>query len=614
MDDSATLVSELLNKLAELDQKVCDYRQGMAQEFQRYSHRLLQDAPEHVSVRVEKVLADELHNYPALGPLLALDSVSADLGRSAVDRWPRRGRVSPPPVLPHTSGVPPNDITSGSPPDRDRDRDRDREFHGLFTPSFLPLLEVMQPNKTIPGPTAVSSPAPPQDSESNNTQEPFPHVQLDTIARRPDPVRRHTEETESSINSDDSVLRTRRSALRRFSGGSTKDAQSPRRVRFDVEGEEVLPTVSPPTSPRIYDLLTSPSPDDQATPIHEFLNHVVLEEEISILGNSPPRPKKISSTERLKALARSSTEDTSKWTVVGNMHDDDEEEEGLVMFNSKQKSKAPIVELAPTTALKNGTGSHHIQNEGPEDLKNEIHSDQSIGEDEVMDEVPELTPLTSFKHKKRLSHQQQAPKLIIAERPKENSGLQQVLLSKTTSPSSALSLQSHYARDLEEEGFFEFDDDESVLQREARKTTAKYIEEQPEVKEQATPLTANSAEGPPITFYSTSPAIPVAKPASPPPASPVSSVSKQIGASAGSYKGKPFIIGVVRNEELYKKASEMGDLAMFVGSVDGRSGVDASDSYRQDPYCFNGTPRSLGERLMEEAHARRIAGNARKQE
>ncbi|KAI0542335.1 hypothetical protein GGR58DRAFT_305288 [Xylaria digitata] len=612
MDDTTTLISELLNKLAELNQKVCDYREGMAQEFQRYHHRLLQDAPEHVSVHVEKVLADKLHNYSALSPsLLALDNTSADLGRSAVERWPRRGRVSPPPVLPHTSGVPPADITSGSPPDRDRERER--EFHGLFTPSYLPLLEVMQPNKTIPGPATISSPVTPRGNESNNTQEPLPHAQLDTPAGRPDPVRCHTEETASSVNSDDSVSRTRRSALRRSSSGSTKDTQSPRRVRFDVEGEEVLPTVSPPNSPRIYDLLTSPPPPAKLK-ILESLDHVVLEEETSILGNSPPRPKKISSTERLKALARSSTEDTSKWTVVGDMHDDDDEEEGLVMFSSKKKPKALIVEPAPPTALKNGIGIHHIQNEELEDLKMEAHSDQSIGKDEMADDVLELPALASFKNKKRFSPQQQAQNLILGATPKEKSEFQQVLPSKTKSPISALSLQSHKTRNLDDEAMFDFDDDGSVLQSQATKTTTKYIEEQPEVKEQAMPFMANSAEGPPITFYSTSPAIPIAKPASPPRASPISSVSKQMGASAGSYKGKPFIIGVVRNEELHKKASEMGDLSMFVGSVDGRSGVDASDSYRQDPYCFNGTPRSLGERLMEEAHARRIADNARKQE
>ncbi|KAJ2987224.1 hypothetical protein NUW58_g4624 [Xylaria curta] len=90
MDDTTTLVSELLNKLADLDQKVYNYRQDMANEFQRYSRHLLHDVPEHVSTQVEEAVADKLHNYSALSPAFALDSASADLGRSAVGRWTRR--------------------------------------------------------------------------------------------------------------------------------------------------------------------------------------------------------------------------------------------------------------------------------------------------------------------------------------------------------------------------------------------------------------------------------------------------------------------------------------------------------------------------------------------
>ncbi|KAI0434114.1 hypothetical protein F5Y09DRAFT_5585 [Xylaria sp. FL1042] len=619
MDDTTTLVSELLNKLAELDQKVCDYRTEMAQEFQRYSRRLLQNAPEHVSVRVEELLAEELHNYSALGPgLVALDSASADLGvRSDLERWSRRGRVSPPPVLPHTSGVPPSDTSSGSPPDRDRDR----EFHGLFTPSYLPLLEVLQTSKTKPVPTAIPTaippsppPTTPRDNESNSIQEPLPDGQLDTPPRRPEPVHRHTSETMSSTNSDDSLLRTPRSALRRSSSASTKDIQSPRRVRFDVEGEEVLPTVSPPASPRIYELLASHSSEDQVAPTLESLKHMAFEEEASILGNSPPGPKKISSTERLKALARNSTEDTSKWTVVGDIHDeDDDEEEGLVMLTSKRKSQDCVVKQAPGTGLENSTSFDHIQSEWPRGSTEEIHNDQISNENQVADDVLELPPLSSFKDKKRFSPPQTSQEVVPEMRPQETSKLQQVPPSKTKASNSVLSLQSHVPN-LEEESMFEFDDDESALQLQTMRTTPKYIlEEEPEVEEQATPLTDNSAERPPVTLYSTSPAIPIVKPTSPPPTSPLSSASKQMSTSAGSYKGKPFIIGVVRDEEVLKKATEMGDFSTFVGSVDGRSGVDPSDSYCRDPWSFTGTPRSLGERLMEEAHARRISDNARKE-
>ncbi|KAK5627680.1 hypothetical protein RRF57_003395 [Xylaria bambusicola] len=623
MDDTTTLVSELLNKLAELDQKVCDYRQEMAEEFQRYSHRLLQDAPEHVSVRIGEVLAQELHNYSALSPaLVTLNGTAADLvGRSDAERWPRRGRVSPPPVLPHTSGVPPHDVTSGSP----SDRDRDREFHGLFTPSYLPLLEVMQPSKTVHSPPiAAPSLKTTCDNESNITQEPSPRSPIDIAPSRPEPVHRLTEDTMSSNNSDDSISRTRRSALRRSSSGSTKDVVSPRRVRFDVEGEEVLPTVSPPGSPRINELLTSHPPDNLVTPNHESLNHIAPEEEASILGNSPPRPKKISSTERLKALARSSTEDTSKWTVVGDTHDDEEEEEeeeeGLVMFTSKKKPQVPIIEPASAKTTKNGIGSDHAQIEQSKGLVEDTHDDHALDKEEIADDLLELTPLSSFKDKKRVSPPNKAQQSTPEVMPNKISTSQQLLSSEINLHDLALLSQTHGALNVEEEGMFDFDDDESASQSQLARPASKYIhevEEEPEVetKKQITSAMDKSDENSTTTLYSTSPAIPIAKPATQPSASPVSSLPKFVSASAGSYKGKPFIIGVVRDEDLYKRAIEMGDFSTFVGSVDGRSGVDASDSFRRDPYSFNGTPRSLGERLMEEAFAaRRLSGNARKQE
>ncbi|KAI1158728.1 hypothetical protein F5B18DRAFT_665019 [Nemania serpens] len=597
MDDSTTLISELLSKLAELDQKVCDYRQDMASEFQRYSHNLLRNAPRHISARVEEALADELHNYSALSPGLAgLDIVSADLGRSSIVPWTRRG-VSPPPVLPHTSGVPPND---GSPPDRNRER----EFHGLFTPRFLPLLEVMQPNRPRSIPAAVSSPATSRDHESNQTQEPSPPVPIDSVVRQLDSVCHDPEEAAPSLALDDIALPTRRSALRRSSSGSTKDTHSPRRVRFDVEGEEVLTTASPPISPRFHDLPTSPPPEDQAAPTHESLDHILLDEDVSVFGNSPPRPKKISSTERLKALARSSTEDTSKWTVVGDIHDD-EEEEGLVMPTSKKKTTVFVPELAPVTPLESDEDSNHTESERAKTLTRETSDDGDIGE--TADDILELTPLASFRDKKNFSPPQEAHETTPERRVDENSTLQQMLPGETKPPSPNFSSRSADVWNFEEEDMFSFDDDESSVQPRAAGADDKYVEEdETEVEEQITPLADDSAEELPVSLYSTSPAIPFVRPGS--------STSKQTSASVGSYKGKPFIIGVVRDEELHKQAAEMGDIPTFVGSVDGRSGVDASDSFHRASYYFNGSSGSIGERLMGQAHARRNTNDAWEQE
>ncbi|KAJ8117287.1 hypothetical protein ONZ43_g4244 [Nemania bipapillata] len=601
MDDTTTFVSELLNKLAELNQKVCDYREGMANEFQRYSQNLLSDAPKHILVHVKQVVADELHNYPALSPGFALDTASADPDRSAINPWVQRGRVSPPPVLPHTSGVPPND---GSPPDRNRDR----EFHGLFTPSYLPLLDVMQPSQPIPTPTTVLSPVMSRGNESNSSQEPRSPVQLDTVARQPDIVHHYTGETAASTASDDSVSRMRRSALRRSSSASTRDSQSLRRVRFNVEGEEVLTTVSPPTSPRPHDLPTSPPPEDQTTPIIKSLDYMVDEEDASILGNSPPRPKKISSTERLKALARRSTEDTSKWTVVGDIHDDDEEEEGLVMSTPKKKFNTLNPEFSPTTPAASDTNSDHIQDERLGVPIKEAEDDDVGGG--VVDDIQDLVPPSSLRDKTTPSPLQKVQKAIPEVGPDRDSDVQQVPPSESKSP-SVDAISSHLKDGNLEEDMFSFDEDEPVLQLRPKVADAKYVEEveddEDEAKDdgQATPLASSSVEAPPVTLYATSPAIPIIRPES--------LGTKYTGASVGSYKGKPFIIGVVRDEEVHRQAVGMGDVPVFVGSVDGRSGIDASESYRQAPY-YNSISGSIGERLMEEAYARRHRDSTHKQE
>lgn len=598
MDGTTVIISGLLDKLAELEEKVNNYRQDMAQEFRRFSHDLLHDVPEQVSIRVEEALADKLHKFPVLGPAVALNTASADLGRSAVGRWARCGRVSPPPVLPHTSGVPPND---GSPPDRDRDR----EFHGLFTPSFLPLLEVMPPNQSAAKSTAPLLPALTQDTPFRDTRESSPHVQLDAAGQPPGSARHWTtEETTAPIALADKGSHARRSALRRSSSGSAKDIHGPRRVRFDVEGEEVLPTSSPPILPLIHDLATSPLLNDPAAPICDALGHIIVfDEEASALGTSPPRPKKISSTERLKALARNSTEDTSNWTVVGETHDDDEdEEEGLVMFSPRKRSKAPCLEQAPIAALKNGTGSPHPQDIRSNPSTRGDQDNRGIGKE--AGNIPELASPTPSKGKERLSppltHRETAPEAGLEGSPR----LRQVLPIRIKSPGSSLLSPPRQGGDTEEEAMFKFEDDGGSLPQ-VTGTPAKYIEEEEEESETEQQIelpTSNSPETASTGLLSRSPAIPIAKPASLPATSAISSSWKQAGASAGSYKGTPFMIGVVRNEEVYRKAAEMGDFKSFVGSVDGRSGMDESDQH-----AFGGTPRSLGERLMAEAHARRRA-------
>ncbi|UZP44103.1 hypothetical protein NXS19_011915 [Fusarium pseudograminearum] len=126
---------------------------------------------------------------------------------------------------------------------------------------------------------------------------------------RPGHVRRSTNDTVSSSHSDRSESKTPRSALRRSSSGS-KPPQSPRRVRFDVMGAEVLPTASPqPTDSMIPAAAPVLSVDQART-------DSMLDDDLEDL----PPPRKISSSEALRALSREPLE-AGVWTEVNSNPD-----------------------------------------------------------------------------------------------------------------------------------------------------------------------------------------------------------------------------------------------------------------------------------------------------
>lgn len=584
MDDTTNLVSDLLQKLAELDNKVNEYRQDMAQEFRRYSQQRLRDLPRDVSAKVEKMVAAQFHKFPALRPSLdnGADSQSESAANDAAPvekAWPVR--LSSPPASPRSPNI---DSEEGprSP------HEREREFHGLFTPSYLPLLDAVQ--RRSPTPPALPAQVP-EVEEPNHDQDISSGTLVNATPSRPDPVRRHTADTESSITSDDSTTRLRRSALRRSSSSSTK-TQSPRRVRFEVEGEEVLPTSSPPISPRASDLPTSPLGNPTSL-LDESYNTIIMNEGTDLLGSSPPMPKKITSTDRLKAMARNSTEDTSKWEVVGNLDaTDDDDEDELVMAGLHGRKSNDITRVAPNHVNSEST-AHRINDArvptqlgAPLTAVREVDESETAEEADDIDDVLMMPPLSSFKDKKRFSPPLEAapeiePKVHESQKPAKEQ-------HHSTGPSNPDS-----EPDLTEEDMFEFEDSEANLSnnKDDNDRTAKYIDEEEEEEDaDATPIAENPV------LYSTSPAIPVRKSAPSTPPSP----PRHMAASVGSYRGKPFSIDVVRDPELHKKAAEMGDFYTFVGSVDGRSGVDEISSYRPELTYFTGTPRSLSERLMKE--------------
>ncbi len=634
MDDgTTTLISELLQKLAELQQKVNEYSQDMAQEFKLYEDKILKDVPKDVSSKVERAITNSLHNYPALKsgldhqhqhqlqsqqqqhhhhpgadsylPLTTSISFSSSpiytththdtIPTNNVNQMAQpRNRGSPPPVSTPVSGSPPD----SSPSSPRSPRERELELHGLFIPSYLPLLEGTE--RHSPAPTS-SLPTVPENGDRNLDRGEVtpPQSFAPIVADRPDPVRRHTEDTLSSNTSDDSNSRVKRSALRRSSSSSTKTF-SPRRVRFDVEGQEVLPTASPQTRPSNYPNLPVGDPTNIFN--ESYQPSITEDDDLALLGGSPPRPKKITSTEKLKALARSSTEDTSAWTVVGNLHGPDDEEDELVMASLNRRRRGVTPQAAAMTqnpeprahSINGACPSNHLG--VPLQMVKESEENADVDLHESDDDILSMPPLTSFRGRKRFSPPESTtPTLEQMPSPHHK-------VDKKNAPITSTTYESHNSSDNgEEDTFFEFDG------MSPEKPDTKYIEEEDEAEDVKTESSAEVLEE---TQHPTARSIPISQPNTPVVTSPPP--GRTHGTSVGSLRGKAIHMGSIRNEEVYEKAVAMGDFQSFIGSVDGRTGIDESTSYQPESMRFFGTPKSFSERLMKEEleEMRRESGSA----
>lgn len=338
LQDTTALISELTSRLNELDNKVAAYRLDMAAEFTKHSEEVLRAVPGDVAYRVSQAITESLANYPSLYPPGSLSSTpSATPTPTSVRDLQLSGRASPPPVLPHTSGSP-KDVASPSSQSRGS-HDRDVEFHGLFTPTYLPLLEEVErpqhlapaspgplPTSTGPAPAVLGSaphssdPANPETASVDCTHFSGRATSPDIShqRRRPSPLRRGTNTSIDSTVSDTSSVRTVKSALRRLSSSSRQpdSPRDPRRVRFDFQGQQVLPSSSPQTSP-----IAPPEPVDKTLHLHFA---PVEDETCATLGDIPGEeddiesgaPKKVSSTQALRALSKAPLDEGTVWTIV----------------------------------------------------------------------------------------------------------------------------------------------------------------------------------------------------------------------------------------------------------------------------------------------------------
>ncbi|KAL6867994.1 hypothetical protein J3F83DRAFT_738817 [Trichoderma novae-zelandiae] len=633
----ATLLSSLSTKLDDLEGKMRAYRRDLLSDFQHYYHDLLAGASPSVASNVQRAIVQSFANYPTLRP--ELEDAVADSQLPDPAALPQPAARIEPPGTPTTSS-----------------RDRETELQGLFTPSYLPLLDSSPPSKYDPRPVAASpvaaaAAATASTSPATHTTAPVPLLPVmapsaagsgngtatdlgitesglatagnDTppadaqaLAEAHHLVRTATEESTSSINSDRSDAKARRSALRRSSSIS-KPPQSPRRVRFEVMGTEVLPTSSPQQVEFLTPFASSPTVEDDP-----IASEMLLGGDIDA-WESPVR--KSSSTEALRALSRAPAEEGTVWTVVNPDMDE-------VISQPRHASNAALEK--PTSAEPNTSRANHllstispraaqasnatssysddVNHHGSEIDKDDGNS--SDDEDEYLAMPKRKSPAIRKPASASLT---QLPPKRAANGHSAATSLPDRSSISSGNPSNSRERRNPPARadeDLVDDG----DDDDDLFEFEPGGLSAppKPRERPPPPPDDDDELSDESQDDVPnmnrSSLYSTSPAVPIMRPARF--ENSTSTASRFQPGSLGSYKGRPVIMPVVRDPEVHARAASLGHFNTFVGGLDGRSGMDEADlsSFRASVVRsgFTGTPRSFTERfMMEEAQAQAEAEN-----
>ncbi|KAF5717789.1 hypothetical protein FGLOB1_1966 [Fusarium globosum] len=601
--DEASLVNSLSQRLSELEHKVHTFRHEVAADFLRYYHDLLRDAQPDIASNVAQSITQSLPKYPDLSSVLTSLNLVLNAGADSqtLPLESTQRHFSPPATV----------ATSGSGAAEPPGSPRDRHHELLF---FLPLLEGSPP-RPLASPPLTNNHTPPLDMLL-----PDPSIQADEkqdsaieTGRKPDNgtdqlqnalpvvphspgrpghVRRSTNDTVSSCHSDRSESKTPRSALRR-SSSSSKPPQSPRRVRFDVMGAEVLPTASPQPTDSIIPSAASAAAADQPRA------GSMLDDDLEDL----PPPRKISSSEALRALSRAPLEE-GVWTEVNSNPDQragEEDKKYASISESLSEERASPVIIAPEPP-----SSRHV----PESVRidrtlGSVSEDPDEDQDSSDDDFLSMAKPRSFTNKKAPA----SPSLNRIPEESQISGHDASPPSPTKAPSSGTHDEAGVVDEDsdEEDELFDFEEGGGLSPppKPKSKPIPLAVEEDIEVDLPDVPETEQS-------LYATSPAVHITKRPGPGPTTPIA--ARFQAGSVGSYKGRPVVMPVVRNPEVHAQAASLGHFNTFVGGLDGRSGMDEADlsSFRAsvaNTGGFSGTPRSFTERLMmEEAQKARAGG------
>lgn len=606
--DETPLVDSLRQKLDELEREVEACRRHLLAEFHHHCRLLLRDVAPDAASEVKRVLAASFDSYPTLRPELDADSPR-----------PSRPRHPPPssPSPPHPISAAAFQSTSGSPP---RARQRDLELRGLFTPSYLPLLDddssPVSPrlDRDHAIGTAPDPPLPPDGGSGHAAMDQTGHYGAASQHRLlppvpplsvPDPANdtaRSTDDARSSISSDKSDSKPPRSALRRSSSMS-KAPQSPRRVRFEFMGAEVLPTTRPQPSGGLRRRPSSPGPDpDDPTVFASNLGADTTEDD-----RVPPR--KVSSSDALRALSRTPREEGVAWTIVNADVDQatPHRQHALPASPPTAASTPPKTSPGPTIPVKTFA---HKQSSAETPAADEHDEDEDEDDDDGSSSDDGFLAMPKARSFAKTPSQVPASAPEAPIKPP---------LGGATRPASPMSRQ--LPRPDSAEGEHRYDDssevdDDDVFHFEAGGPPAPARSRwspRPASREQDKPEPSGADDDEPnapetqtpeqqTSSFATSPAVPIRQSWGTRPGT-TSGVKFRPG-SVGSYKGQPLMMPIVRDPELLAQAGSLGSSELRVGGVDDQTAMEDGS-----PPRFPSTPFSFKERFMMEEMMERSKSN-----
>ncbi|KND95061.1 hypothetical protein TOPH_00449 [Tolypocladium ophioglossoides CBS 100239] len=599
----AKLLDSLHHRLGELEHQIQARRRDLVADFQHYYRDLLHGVAPDTASNVYRALAASLSDYPTLRPEL-------QAAESQLPETPRPAAFQPSPSSAVSGGA----EAPGSP------RERENELRGLFTPTYLPLLDSspILPRPILAGPLGSVSGIPQstllpemgsqgigqgqvvgmegteeQGGGQGNDQW-LPPAPPFSVSTWPNNSARSIDDARSSVSSDKSDSKPARSALRRSSSIS-KPPQSPRRVRFEFMGAEVLPTASPQPSGFMNPRPASPDPDgdDGHAAFDSNLCGDTTEEE-----HAPPR--KVSSSDALRALSRTPLEAGTIWTVV-NAETDDVAPDQRDPVADQKDMRPPSVAVSRTMP----ESSRVSQVESLLGYTDKEQVENSDGDDSSDDGFLAMTKTRSSNKKPLLPPMPQSP-----IKPAQDSAATSAGQTNKQAPTTDR-VEKDKSPAFSDDGVPEGDDD--LFHFEAGGLSAppkprsgppprkeEELEESEPKDDESNAPPADTTEGQ-MSIYATSPAIPIRHASGLRP----SSVRFQPG-SLGSYKGRPLMMPIVRDPEVLEQANAVGPSQMRGGGVDDETAMEEGSVPQFPPSIpLSFKERFMMEEMMEQEKSRR---------